>query len=564
MKGPNTYLAPRLTAVLEVLVLGVVVFVLAYVCLEVPRDGRASPIWLSNAAVLAVLLRRPVSRWPEMLAAAVVGNIAADLTHGDTFAVGLTLTAANLLEIILCASILRRVLGAECKLSRGRDLAWFLGVAGVVGPLVSSLAATATLVFMGRHFSPPDIGVWMFADSIGLLMVTPCLLTLQEARQILRDRPMTSAGLLSITLLVAVSVIVFGQARMPLMFLIPPALVFVAFELEVLGGAIGSMIVAGVAIGFEVNGVGPHRLIPGDVVIQAVVVQLFFATNVLIGLTFGSLQAQRRQTRRELERALAGAREQTRRALMAEEVAGVGYWRLDAATYVLEWSPQMCRIFGVPVSPIPDLAMARQFVDPAAEKSRKHRTVRALTKGEGWENVLTRVDRPDGEVRWVLGQGVCEKDEQGRVTAVLGTIVDVTRQKALEEELRAARAVAEDAAAVKSEFLANMSHELRTPLTAIIGYTDLIERQEGLAPKARTYVDRVRSASKSLLVTVNDVLDFSRLEAGQVEIRIAAASPMEVMDDVAAICAGQASAKGLGRGIQRAVDCGVTTGSGRS
>ncbi len=526
-------------------VLAGTVFLLAYACLRFPHAGRVAPIWLSNAVLLAAMLRDRAGRWPWLVIAAFVGNIAADLMMGEPLPLAAAFTGANMVEALLCSVGLRAVCGRNFEPTSGGHLAWFFAIAGVAGPLASALLLWAALGVMGRTVGPLDVATWVFADSIGLLMVTPCLLALARARALLQERPWSLRGIFSLAVLLAVALLVFGQSRFPLLFLMPPALVLVGFELEVLGGAVAMIIVATVAIGFTLNGIGPTHLLAGSPNVRAVIIQLFLATNVLVSLSVGCLYAQKRQTRRELVKALADAKEQTRRALMAEEVSGSGYWRLDSSTYELYWSPQMCRIFGVPVAPSPDLVMARQFADPEVDLDRKRRTARALATGEGWEDVLTRVDRPDGEVRWVVGQGVCERDPQGRVTAVLGTVVDVTVQKALEEQLREARAQAEAAAMVKSEFLANMSHELRTPLTAVIGFTDLLERETGLSEHGRRYVSRVRSASKALLATVNDVLDFSKLEAGQVEIRRTAVSPSEVMQDVAAICWAEATAKGI-------------------
>src|SRR3989344_8064481 len=102
-----------------------------------------------------------------------------------------------------------------------------------------------------------------------------------------------------------------------------------------------------------------------------------------------------------------------------------------------------------------------------------------------------------------------------------------TARKAMEQELRDARAEAEAATAVKSEFLANMSHELRTPLTSIVGFTRLVEAQPELSGVSRGFVERISYASQALLSTVNDVLDFSKLEAGQVTIEPQAVATSE-------------------------------------
>jgi len=131
-----------------------------------------------------------------------------------------------------------------------------------------------------------------------------------------------------------------------------------------------------------------------------------------------------------------------------------------------------------------------------------------------------RIRTKDGRYIWLEArpQAIFDPIKQ-RVTSVTDVARDITQRKALEEQLRAARAEAEAAAQVKTEFLANMSHELRTPLTSVVGFTKLAMEQPELTPLTRTYVERVSDASRALLSTVNDILDFSKLEAGQVTFR---------------------------------------------
>lgn len=122
---------------------------------------------------------------------------------------------------------------------------------------------------------------------------------------------------------------------------------------------------------------------------------------------------------------------------------------------------------------------------------------------------------------------------------------DVSARVQLEDELRAAAAAAAAAAATKSNFLANMSHEIRTPLTAIIGFANLLSQRENLDDVAETYVQRIGRAGDALLSIVNDVLDFSRLEASQCEIRPEPAAPVDLVRDLLAMFEPQADAKGL-------------------
>ena len=89
----------------------------------------------------------------------------------------------------------------------------------------------------------------------------------------------------------------------------------------------------------------------------------------------------------------------------------------------------------------------------------------------------------------------------------------------------------ERAAQMKSDFLANMSHEIRTPMNAVIGMAQMALREE-LSPNARTYINQIISSGKTLLTIINDVLDFSKIESGKMDIEEAEYEPMSVINDV--------------------------------
>jgi PAS domain S-box-containing protein len=132
-----------------------------------------------------------------------------------------------------------------------------------------------------------------------------------------------------------------------------------------------------------------------------------------------------------------------------------------------------------------------------------------------------RILHRNGEVRWVREYGQAVFDADGRPLYLDGIIFDITDRKAFESALSLAKEQAESASRAKSEFLAVMSHELRTPLNAIIGFSEIVLRETFgpiANPRYRDYVDDIRSSGGHLLELINDILDLSKAEAGQIEL----------------------------------------------
>jgi CheY-like chemotaxis protein len=129
-----------------------------------------------------------------------------------------------------------------------------------------------------------------------------------------------------------------------------------------------------------------------------------------------------------------------------------------------------------------------------------------------------------------------DEEEIERLTAPAGRRILDAEQEETFDRMTLAR----------SEFLANMSQELRTPLTAVLGFSQLIREQPDLTDESRAYLDRVSDAGRVLLAIVGDILDFSKLEAGQIEIKRRPVSPARVATDALNQFALQAADKDVG------------------
>ena len=121
------------------------------------------------------------------------------------------------------------------------------------------------------------------------------------------------------------------------------------------------------------------------------------------------------------------------------------------------------------------------------------------------------------EARWFLGRVSPIRSADGATSTVCMTARDITARKNAEDELRRAKEAAEGASLAKSEFLANISHEFRTPMNGILGMTELILDTE-INPEQREYLEMVKTSADSLLWLLSDILDFSKVEAGKLEL----------------------------------------------
>ncbi|MDA0266965.1 MAG: PAS domain S-box protein [Cyanobacteria bacterium] len=166
--------------------------------------------------------------------------------------------------------------------------------------------------------------------------------------------------------------------------------------------------------------------------------------------------------------------------------------------------------------------------------------------GEGWSGQVV-CQRQNGQSfpALVSVSPVCEED--GTPTAVSIIFRDISQQEQIKAELASKNLELERASRLKSEFLANMSHELRTPMTSILGFSSLLEQQiyGNLNERQHLYITQIHQSGEHLLTLINEVLDLSKIEAGQMDLHPTTISVEMLCQDVLTMVGAQAAAKRL-------------------
>jgi PAS domain S-box-containing protein len=184
--------------------------------------------------------------------------------------------------------------------------------------------------------------------------------------------------------------------------------------------------------------------------------------------------------------------------------------------------------------------------DASAMAPERHPWLKALSTGVAQSNDTIGLADCDGKPRSFLVNCAPVLGGKGKAAGVLISLDDVTQLEENKAELGVAKQKAEAANQAKSDFLANMSHDIRTPMNAILGFTELLKRGYGKnEAQARKYLDTIHSSGKHLLELINDILDLSKVESGNLEVEKLVCAPYSLVREVVTVLDVRAREKGI-------------------
>ncbi|GAB3382349.1 cache domain-containing protein [Spongiibacter taiwanensis] len=249
------------------------------------------------------------------------------------------------------------------------------------------------------------------------------------------------------------------------------------------------------------------------------------------------------EKRSQTERALKLSE---RRFSLALDAAQNHLWDLDLQTGYVTVAPSFFRMLGYEV---PAQNYAVGAFKHVAHPDDIHIIASAV---DSWLGLATgnsvefRVRNRAGEYHWIYSRGdVVESDAQDQPVRAMGIMTDITERKRMEQELVDAKIAAEDALHAKSQFLSSVSHELRTPLNGVLGYAQLLQRENDLPSGSEEYLRAIENCGKHLLNLINDVLDLAKIESGNINIVRRPNNIDDVVTSVGDIVGQRAKSKGL-------------------
>lgn len=202
----------------------------------------------------------------------------------------------------------------------------------------------------------------------------------------------------------------------------------------------------------------------------------------------------------------------------AQKIAHLGHWMYTIAEKRLYWSEELYNILELDERHnSPSYETFYEIIHPKDRKLVKSYHEKYLTEKKSFD-FDHRLLMKDGRIKYINEKFRLEFDSEGNPLRSFGTILDITRQKEAESLVLKAKEEADIAHRAKTEFLANMSHEIRTPMTSIIGAAEMLllkERDE----KEKELIEHLVRSTNILLTLINDLIDLSHLEAGNVNLK---------------------------------------------
>ncbi len=519
-----------------------------------------SPVWPASGIALAMMLHYGYRIAPAIFIAGLTEQF---FWTSDPLPLWFSLASpiGATLEPIIATYLLRRFTAFDPALPRFRDVVTLVLVGAPIGPLLNGLFTITLFCFGGAiawsQFKPAVETFW-FGNAGGVLMMTTVILVWLQG---LPRRDQISAQLAEASvILLMLAGILLGLPYVdilravddpdPIAFLCFPLIAWASIRLDLRLSCIATLLVAVAAI--IATRVGTGAFLYASQETALFVIQLFILSLNVTNQLLGALARQKESAEERL-------RDREEFLTLAVHGGNDGLFDFRRPSKFLWLSPRWKEQLGYEAHELPNTleTWERLILPEDREKALaqfsdvdRDRTIQS--------ECLLRFRHKQGHVVHILCRLSVRRDEQGRVTRLVGTHTDISDLMNAREELehqtasltRLARDLnlqrreAEAANEAKSAFLATVSHEVRTPLNGVIGMIGLL-LDTPLEADQQRYANTALASAEELLIILNSILDVSKLEAGRLSLDVADCDLPALVEGIVALFSARAASKGI-------------------
>lgn len=199
----------------------------------------------------------------------------------------------------------------------------------------------------------------------------------------------------------------------------------------------------------------------------------------------------------------------------SQKMAKVGSFDWDTISNKAFWSDEVFSIFGLEKGKQPGFYEFKTYIHPENRSKFSNEEIAKILNQPFYEVQYSIIDQTTKEKKHIQVWGKSDLNKNGEVVRTRGTIQDITKIKEAENKLKKAKEKAQESDRLKSAFLANMSHEIRTPMNGIMGFLDLLKTTDLNLSEREQYIDIIQASGNRLLNTINDIIEISKIEAGE-------------------------------------------------